>query len=57
MLLVCAPAHKNITRIDNAVNRYVAHGIIRVKTEYAAENLIKTCASLILGIQDWWRAF
>jgi len=54
---VCIPAAKNLTRIDKIVNRCVAHGMTRVDTEYAAKNLARTCASLVLGGQDWRKAF
>jgi hypothetical protein len=54
---VCVPAAKNLTRIDRLVNSCVAYNLNKVQTEYAAREMARTCASLILSGQNWRKAF
>ena len=54
---VCVPAHKNLGKVDRIVNRCVADNLNKVETEYAAKQLAKTCADLVVSGQNWRTAF
>ena len=55
--MVCVPAAKNLGKIDRLVNSCVAYNLNKVQTEYAAREMARTCASLILSGQNWRKAF